>query len=72
VCGSEMDPSVVEAFALLGDQRRQQAALAGTQSLHSLSQAVRSETDRSVPAVPAGREAPLEVTEQVAVRERET
>jgi HD-GYP domain-containing protein (c-di-GMP phosphodiesterase class II) len=72
VCGSEMDPSVVEAFALLGDQRKQQAALAGTQSLRSLSQAVRAETGRSDPAVPAGREAAPEVTEQVAVPERET
>jgi HD-GYP domain-containing protein (c-di-GMP phosphodiesterase class II) len=72
VCGSEMDPSVVEAFALLGDQRKQQAALVGAQSLRSLSQAVRAETGRSVPAAPAGREAAPEVTEQVAVPERET
>jgi len=40
VSGSEMDSSVVEAFALLGDLR-QPAALEGTQSLRSLSQAVR-------------------------------
>ncbi len=35
-----MDPEVVEAFAALGDQQKQQIALAGDQSLHSLSQAV--------------------------------
>jgi len=40
VSGSEIDSSVVEAFALLGDLR-QPAALEGTQSLRSLSQAVR-------------------------------
>jgi HD-GYP domain-containing protein (c-di-GMP phosphodiesterase class II) len=39
-CGTEMDPAVVEAFAALGDQQKQQIALAGDQSLHSLSQAV--------------------------------
>jgi len=38
--GSQMDASVVEAFALLGDQRKQQAVLDGTQSLRSLSRAV--------------------------------
>ena len=42
-CGSEMDPAVVEAFALLGDTRKQQAVLPGNQSLRSLSQAVQSE-----------------------------
>ena len=63
VCGSEMDPSVVEAFALLGDQRKQQTLLAGTQSLHSLAQAIHSD-DISVPAA-------LEMTEQIVVRERE-
>jgi len=57
VSGSEMDPQVVEAFALLGDQRKQQAAFAGSQSLHSLSEAVQSEIDRSVPAETAAREA---------------
>jgi putative nucleotidyltransferase with HDIG domain len=72
VCGSEMDPSVVEAFALLGDQRKQQAALAGNQSLRSLSQAVRSETGRPAPAMSAGRDAAREVNEQVAVRDGET
>jgi putative nucleotidyltransferase with HDIG domain len=59
-CGSEMDPSVVEVFALLGDQQKQQAALAGTQSLRSLSQAVQSE------------DAAREVTDPVAVGGRET
>ena len=72
VSGSEMDPSVVEAFALLGDQRKQQAALAGTPSLRSLSQAVNGETDRPALAVPAQREADREVTEQAAVPERKT
>jgi HD-GYP domain-containing protein (c-di-GMP phosphodiesterase class II) len=43
VSGSEMDPQVVEAFALLGDQRKQPAAFAGSQSLRSLSEAVQSE-----------------------------
>lgn len=41
-CGTEMDPAVVEAFAALGDQQKQQIVLAGDQSLHSLSQAVAS------------------------------
>jgi len=40
VCGSEMDPVVVEVFAQLGDQRKQQMAIAVDQSLQSLSQAV--------------------------------
>ena len=40
VCGSEMDPVVVEVFAQLGDQRKQQMPVAGDQSLQSLSQAV--------------------------------
>jgi putative nucleotidyltransferase with HDIG domain len=67
VCGSEMDPSVVEAFALVGDQRKQQAALAGTQSLRSLSQALHSNNDSSVSTMPAGREA----SEPLALRGRE-
>src|SRR5258708_35687863 len=71
VCGCEMDPAVVEAFALLGDQRKQQAVLAGNQSLRSLSLAVQNETGRSAPAVPAGREAARELAEQLAVQERE-
>ncbi len=62
VSGSEMDPQVVEAFALLGDQRKQ-ATFAGNQSLHSLSEAVRSEIDRSVPASTTALE--------VVTRERE-
>jgi putative nucleotidyltransferase with HDIG domain len=43
VTGSQMDPAVVEAFALLGDQRKQQAVLDETRSLRSLSLALRSE-----------------------------
>ncbi len=39
-CGTEMDPAVVETFAALGDQQKQQIALGADQSLHSLSQAV--------------------------------
>ena len=39
-CGSEMDPAVVEAFAALGNQQKQQIAVGPDQSLHSLSQAV--------------------------------
>jgi hypothetical protein len=58
-----MDPAVVEAFALLGDQRKQQAALAGTQSLQSLSEAVQSEIARPVPAATAALE--------IVARERE-
>jgi len=56
VSGSEMDPQVVEAFALLGDQRKQQVAFTGSQSLHSLSEAVQSEIDRPVPSAPAALE----------------
>ena len=72
-CGSEMDPSVVEAFALLGDQPKRQAPPAGTQSLRCLLQAVDSETDRSASTVPVGREAARGVTEteQAAMRGRE-
>ena len=61
VSGSEMDPMVVEAFALLGDQRKQQAAFAGSQSLRSLSDAVQSETAGSAPAVTSVRTSALEV-----------
>src|SRR4029077_10525882 len=68
VCGSEMDPAVVDAFALLGDQRKQQAELAANQSLRSLSEAVQTETGRPVPAKPAGREEAREATGQVATR----
>lgn len=39
-CGSEMDPAVVEAFAALGNQQKEQIVLGADQSLHSLSQAV--------------------------------
>ena len=60
VSGSEMDPLVVEAFALLGDQRKQQAAFTASQSLHSLSEAVKD----------AG-EAPARAVLEVATRERE-
>ena len=63
VSGSEMDPLVVEAFALLGDQRKQQAAFAGSQSLRSLSEAVQSEIDAAIPAATAALE--------VVTRERE-
>jgi len=56
VSGSETDPAVVEAFALLGDQRKPQVALTGDRSLHSLSQAVEDETGRSVPAAPETNE----------------
>jgi putative nucleotidyltransferase with HDIG domain len=57
VSGSEMDSSVVEAFALLGDLR-QPAGLHGTESLRSLSQAVR-------------RAAPPQAAEPVTVLERD-
>jgi putative nucleotidyltransferase with HDIG domain len=49
VCGTEMDPVVVEAFALLGNQKKQQSVLAGSESLQSLSRAVESEAGVSVP-----------------------
>jgi len=71
VCGSEMDPSVVEAFALLGDQRKQQAVLAGTQSLGSLSQAMERENSGSI-GVPAGLKTAGEGDELVAMRGRKT
>jgi putative nucleotidyltransferase with HDIG domain len=45
-CGSQMDSSVVAAFALLGDQRKRRAD-EGTQSLRSLSQALNVEHERS-------------------------
>ena len=54
--GSEMDPLVVEAFALLGDQRKQLAALAGSQSLRSLSEAV-GETTATLEVVEREQEA---------------
>jgi HD-GYP domain-containing protein (c-di-GMP phosphodiesterase class II) len=63
-CGSEMDPAVVEAFALLGDQRKQQVVLNGDQSLHSLSRAVENETGRSIVAAP-------ETNQQLAGRAKE-
>ncbi len=62
VSGSEMDPQVVEAFALLGDQRKQ-AAFAGSQSLRSLSEAVQSELDAAAPTPTTALE--------VVTRERE-
>jgi HD-GYP domain-containing protein (c-di-GMP phosphodiesterase class II) len=68
VCGSEMDPSVVEAFTLLGDQRKQQAVLPGTSSLRSLAKAMDGETDI---LLPAGGEAAREMNGQSAVRQRE-
>ena len=51
-----MDPLVVEAFALLGDQRKQLAALAGSQSLRSLSEAV-GETTATLEVVEREQEA---------------
>jgi len=51
-CGTEMDPAVVEAFAALGDQQKQQVVLAGDQSLHTLSQAV---AEPELQAVPEGQ-----------------
>jgi hypothetical protein len=56
-----MDPLVVEAFAQLGDQHKQQLALAGDRSLRSLSQAL---------VASAGEETP-EANELLVVRERE-
>jgi putative nucleotidyltransferase with HDIG domain len=47
VAGSQMDASVVEAFTLLGDQRRQQAVLDENRSLQRLSAAVQNEAVRN-------------------------
>jgi len=69
VAGTEMDPQVVEAFALLGDQRKQQAAFARSESLRSLSEAVQSDMERSVPVTtPAGA---WKATDEVDAREQE-
>jgi len=51
-CGSEVDPAVVEAFAGLGDQLKQQMALEGDQSLHSLSRMVENDARKALPAAP--------------------
>jgi putative nucleotidyltransferase with HDIG domain len=68
VSGTEMDPHVVEAFALLGEQRKEQVPFAGNQSLQSLSEAVQSELDRSVPSAADA----WEVAGQVNGHKRET
>jgi HD-GYP domain-containing protein (c-di-GMP phosphodiesterase class II) len=57
-CGSEMDPAVVEAFALLGDQRKQHVVLNGDRSLRSLSQALENDNGRSVAAAPETSQQP--------------
>jgi putative nucleotidyltransferase with HDIG domain len=62
VSGSQMDASVVEAFALLGDQRKQHTVLDETRSLHSLSLELRS------PARPSATEAGQEAVQDAAVR----
>jgi len=74
VSGSQMDPSVVDAFALLGDQRKRRA-LDGAQSLRSLSQALhmendddRSQGEGSVPVSPSDDEASQDEIDQVAQR----
>ena len=67
-CGSEVDPAVVEAFAGLGDQLKQQMALGGDQSLHSLSRVVENDATKSLPAVPAG-ETLREPNDLMGVRE---
>jgi len=73
--GSQMDSSVVDAFALLGDQRRRRV-LDGTPSLRSLSQALSIEHDKSQNggSVPTSREGEetREGIEQVATEQRET
>jgi putative nucleotidyltransferase with HDIG domain len=53
-CGAEVDPAVVEALAGLGDQLKQPMAVAGDQSLHSLSRVVEDDARKSLPAAPAG------------------
>ena len=68
--GSEMDLSVVEAFALIGDQRKQQSVLGGTQSLRSLSEAMERENNGSA-AAPTGLETAPEADELMAMRGRE-
>ena len=61
VSGSQMDASVVEVFALLGDERKQQAVLDRSQSLHSLSIALQGEIGK--PAPPS-QQAPQETTQE--------
>ncbi len=73
--GTEMDPAVVEAFALLGDERKQQAVLAGTPSLDHLSHAIQSETDGSSVAGFVAQESPatgFQETARVATEAEQT
>jgi HD-GYP domain-containing protein (c-di-GMP phosphodiesterase class II) len=70
VCGSEMDPVVVEAFALLGDQRKQPAVLAGTPSLEILSQAMKRENIGSA-EVPLAMETAREADDPMLTLGRE-
>jgi HD-GYP domain-containing protein (c-di-GMP phosphodiesterase class II) len=67
VSGSQLDTSVVEAFALLGDQRKQQAVLDGLPSLHSLSRVLRSERTGPVAAGGSEPEAVEEPVQDAAV-----
>jgi putative nucleotidyltransferase with HDIG domain len=60
VSGSQMDTTVVEAFAILGDHKKQQAKHDETPSLHSLSLAV-----QSVASTPSAQEAAHEVTQEM-------
>ena len=69
--GSQMDPTVVEAFAMLGDQRKQQAVLNEARSLHSLSLAVRSETTARAGSTTSKPEAALKIVHDPAIRGRQ-
>jgi putative nucleotidyltransferase with HDIG domain len=66
--GSQMDVSVVEAFALLGDQRKQQAVRDETRSLHSLSRAVQSKATAPAASTPPEPETALETAHDSAIR----
>jgi HD-GYP domain-containing protein (c-di-GMP phosphodiesterase class II) len=55
--GSQMDPAVVEAFVLLGDQRNQQVISEQARSLSSLSWALRSEAEKRGRVAPPSPEA---------------
>jgi putative nucleotidyltransferase with HDIG domain len=70
--GSQMDVCVVEAFALLGDQRKQQAVLDENRSLHSLSLAVQTKTTAPGTATPSESQVALEIAKDSAIRGMQT
>ena len=66
--GSEMDASVVQAFALLGDQRKRQAVLDESRSLQSLSLAVQIKTTAAAASKLPEPEPALETALDSAIR----